>query len=351
VNNPLDSVPAPSSRIQANCPIRTELLAQQSKSPTTKEIPIEKLFKIEKVALYLEGKGKQPRTVDSFKRHISRLARIADLDNPQEVELAIARLKLIDPHTRKQTDKPASNCYKSKMCFTYIHYVRFYKLEWEMSKYIVEERSVQPPSDEKCAMLIAAAKGSLSTKIDISIQTGLRPVEIQGEKGIRVRDFHPDQKTLTALSCKGCNPRPPLKVTDELASKIQAYIYKRNLKADDLLFSGDTNRYQEKFRRMRNRLADKLNDQSIKSIRLYDLRHYYVTKQLRRIQNCEIVRQIVGHKHLNTTQKYFHLTANTNGEWIVEGTTDKERAKQLLAADFVYQLTTPDGTMLFRKPK
>jgi hypothetical protein len=37
--------------------------------------------------------------------------------------------------------------------------------------------------------------------------------------------------------------------------------------------------------------------------------------------------------------------------WIVEGTTDKERAKQLLAADFTYQLTTPDGTMQFKKLK
>jgi hypothetical protein len=59
----------------------------------------------------------------------------------------------------------------------------------------------------------------------------------------------------------------------------------------------------------------------------------------------------MGHKQLNTTQKYLHLLAGTNGEWIVEGTTDKERAKQLLAADFSYQLTTPDGTMLFKKPK
>jgi len=43
-----------------------------------------------------------------------------------------------------------------------------------------------------------------------------------------------------------------------------------------------------------------------------------------------------------TAQKYMPLLAGTNGEWIVEGTTDKERAKQLLAADFTYQLTTPD---------
>ena len=72
---------------------------------------------------------------------------------------------------------------------------------------------------------------------------------------------------------------------------------------------------------------------------------------MRRIQNAEIVRQMVGHKRLNTTQKSIHLLAGTSGEWIVEGTTEKERAKQLLATDFIYQLTTPDGTMLFKKAK
>ena len=74
-------------------------------------------------------------------------------------------------------------------------------------------------------------------------------------------------------------------------------------------------------------------------------------EKLRRTQNTEIARQIMGHKRLDTTQKYLHLLAGTGGEWIVEGTTDKEHAKQLLASDFTYQLTTPDGTMLFRKAK
>jgi hypothetical protein len=97
------------------------------------------------------------------------------------------------------------------------------------------------------------------------------------------------------------------------------------------------------------KLAKKLSDPSIKSIRLYDLRHAYITKQLRRTQNAETVRIIVGHKKLNTTQKYLHLLGGNSGEWIVEGTTDKNRAMQLIAADFIYVATTPDGTMMFKK--
>ncbi len=81
-----------------NSRIRTELLAHKN---LVNEIPIDKLLKIEKVAIYLEGKGKQPNTIDSFRRHIAVLARNANLDNPKEVELVIARYKLTDPKTKK----------------------------------------------------------------------------------------------------------------------------------------------------------------------------------------------------------------------------------------------------------
>jgi hypothetical protein len=56
----------------------------------------------------LEGKGRQPNTIDSFRRHIAVLARNADLDNPCEVELAIARLKKTDPSTKKLTSTPVA---------------------------------------------------------------------------------------------------------------------------------------------------------------------------------------------------------------------------------------------------
>lgn len=332
--------------------IRAELLAHgTAKFSLAKQIPIDVLFKIERVAEYLEGKGKQPSTVVSFRKHILVLARNANLDSPHEVEMVIARLKKTNPSNKKLTNIPISNTYKAKLCFTYQHYTRFYKIPWEVPHYIEEERSIQPPSDEKCQMLIASAHGALSIMIDISVQTGLRPIEVQGYKGLRVRDIHLEQKTITALSTKGCNVRPPMPISEQLVAKLTAYIQKHDLRGDDFLFRGDAQRYGEHFRRMRNKLADRLNDESIRGIRLYDLRHHYVTKKLRRIQNAEFVRQIVGHKRLDTTQKYFHLLANATGEWIVEGTTDPKRAMQLIAQDFIYVNTSPDGTMIYKKAK
>ena len=294
--------------------------------------------------LHLEGKGRSENTRTAYEKNLKALAIREDLKDTKAVELAIARYK-------KKNGRPITNNYKSKLCDHYARYCKFYKIEWEKPIYTPEDTTIQPPTQEKISMLISSARLELSIKLDISAQTGLRPVEIQGEKGLQANNIHPDQNTVTARIHKGCNARPPLPITKELTARILNYITRHNLKPDEILFTGKTENYGKDYRAFRNRLAKKLNDPTIHNIRLYDLRHAYATKQLRRTQNAEIVRILMGHKKLDTTQKYLHLLAGNNGEWIVEGTTDKERAKQLLEADFTHQLTTPDGTMLFRKPK
>lgn len=325
----------PTTPSLATEPIRAELLAHQ----LTEQIP-----KIQALLLHLEGKGRRPNTLTAYEKDLKALAQRTNLNDTKAVELTIARYK-------KKNGRPITNNYKSKLCDHYATYCKFYKVEWEKPIYTPEPTTIQPPSQEKILMLISSARRELSIKLDISYQTGLRPIEIQGEKGLQVKDIHPDQNTITARITKGCNQRPPLPMTKELTTRLQTYIADHNLKLDDLLFIGKAKRYGEDYRKFRNRLAEKLKDPTIRTIRLYDLRHAYATKQLRRTQNAEIVRQLMGHKKLDTTQKYLHLLAETNGEWIVEGTIDKKRAQELLESDFTYQLTTPDGTMLFRKPK
>ena len=103
-------------------------------------------------------------------------------------------------------------------------------MTWELPKYIENERSIQPPSDAQCKMLIASARGALSLRIDISVQTGLRPIEVQGYKGLRAKDIHLEQRTITALSTKGCNPRPPMPDKRRTCSKTQPILRKTILK-------------------------------------------------------------------------------------------------------------------------
>jgi len=317
------------------------------KSPIRAELPaqyIQQLPSIQNLLLHLEGKGRSENTRTAYEKNLKALAIRTDLKDTKAVELIIARYK-------KKNGRPITNNYKSKLCDHYATYCEFYKIEWEKPIYTPEPTTIQPPTQEKISMLISSARLELSIKLDISAQTGLRPCEIQGEKGLQANNIHPDQNTITARITKGCNPRPPLLITKELTARLLDYITRHNIKPDEILFMGKAGNYGKDYRVFRNRLAKKLQDPTIHNIRLYDLRHAYCTKQLRRTQNAEIVRQLMGHKKLDTTQKYLHLLAGNNGEWLVEGTTDKERAKQLLTQDFQYQLTTPDGTMLFKKAK
>jgi integrase len=303
------------------------------------------LLKIEKLVLYLEGKGRGKSTQTAYTKNLYYLAqRTLDLDNTTTVELAIARFIKKDGH-------PATNNYKGKLCDCYARYCKFYKIFWEKPIYTPEEHSIQPPSKDICETFIASAKGKLSLEIDTSRQTGLRPCELVGEKGLRVLDIHPDQNTITARSLKGCNPRPPIKIEQSLTNKLLTYITKHQLSTNDIIFPQAPATYGKSFNLFKKRLAKKLENKSIEAIRLYDLRHYYITAKMKKIGNAEIVRQIVGHKRLNTTQKYIHIDPSESQEFIYEQTNDRKRADELSKAEYQYLYTTPDGYMEFRKPK
>ena len=327
--------PAP----KAGALIQTGLRAHQTEPLLTIQIPT-----IQTLLLHLERLGRAEDTIDAHRRHLTSLAKRGNLQDPQTTALIIARYK-------KPDGTNATNSFKAKLVDCYNNYCKFHKIAWEKPIYHQDETGIQPPTDEQVKMLIAGFCNELSLKTQISAETGLRPIEIQGEKGLRAKNIHLDQKTITTLNTKRCNARPPIKISEELTTRLQTYITTHNLNTEDLLFKGETRRFGEHYRRARNRLAKKLNNPELKKVRLYDLRHYYITKQLRRTQNAETVRILVGHKRLNTTQRYMHLLANTNGEWECQGATTKEEAKKLIEADFTYILTTPDGTMLFKKPK
>jgi integrase len=159
----------------------------------------------------------------------------------------------------------------------------------------------------------------MNLKIQVIAETGLRPKEVTGETGLKVKDIHNDTKTIVARSLKGCNPRPPMPISDELLNGLLTYINTKKLKAEDLLFKGNSETFSNHFYDHKKLLAKRMNDPTIEQIRLYDIRHFYITKKMKKIQNSEIVRQITGHKRLNTLQKYIHISINTAGEWIVEG--------------------------------
>jgi integrase len=61
------------------------------------------------------------------------------------------------------------------------------------------------------------------------------------------------------------------------------------------------------WRRIRNKVAEKFKDPNIRSIRLYDLRHFYATMLYHKTKDILLVKQQLGHKKIQTTLIYTQL--------------------------------------------
>jgi integrase len=216
-----------------------------------------------------------------------------------------------------------------------------------MPKYREEAKNIALPTREKIQMLIANAGKLLSMKLQLSMETGLRPVELTR---LKVKDIDLEHKTVNPTTAKKGNART-IPFSETLRLKLIEHITTNNLAPTDPLFKGtDSDLYGKHYRKMRNALADKLKDPTLRTIRLYDLRHYFCTKKLNDIGNPYTVMVLMGHTKLTTTQRYMHLLNLNDDEWSSAGATTFKEATKLVEAGFQY-VTTIEGIQLFKKRK
>jgi integrase len=277
--------------------------------------------------------NKSDYTINFTRKALSYLSKHTSLSEPEAVKLLIAEPK-------------ASDGYKRNLCIAYNKYCKFYNIAWNMPKYREEAKNIALPTREKIQMLIADAGYLLSTKLTLSMETGLRPVELTR---LKVKDLDMEHRTVNPTTAKRGNPRT-LPISESLKQKLEEHITRENLTPNDLIFKGDANDYGKKYRQMRNRLAEKLKDPTIRNIRLYDLRHYFCTKKLNDIGNPYTVMVLMSHTKLTTTQRYMHLLNLNDDEWTCIGATTAKEATKLIENGFQY-VTTIEGIQLFRKRK
>ena len=290
--------------------------------------------KIQNVLIEMKLDNKSDYTINFTRKALSFLSKRTSLAEPEAVKLVIAELK-------------ASDGYKRNLCIAYNKYAKFYSIAWNMPKYREPERNITPPTKEKVQMLIAEAGVLLSTKLQLSSETGLRPVELAR---LKVKHLDLDHKAVNPTTAKKGKART-IPITENLKQRLQEHIIRENLSQDDLLFKGtDADHYGKQYRKMRNKLAEKLHDPTIKNIRLYDLRHYFCTKKLYDIGNPYTVMVLMGHTKLTTTQRYMHLLNLNDDEWTCTGAATAKEATKLIENGFQY-VTTIEGIQLFRKRK
>jgi integrase len=126
-----------------------------------------------------------------------------------------------------------------------------------MPKYREPAKNIALPTKEKIQMLIADAGELLSIKLTLSMETGLRPVELAR---LQVRDLDLEHRTVNPTTAKRGNPRT-IPMSQAPTQRLHEHMMRESLTPNDLLFSGtDSDHYGKQYRQIRNKLADKLKD-------------------------------------------------------------------------------------------
>jgi len=139
-------------------------------------------------------------------------------------------------------------------------------------------------------------------------------------------------------------------ISTNLKEVLQEHIDTHKLNLNDKLFKGNAEDYGKHYRAMRNKLAEKLHDLTIKQIRLYDLRHYFATTLYAKTRDILLVKQQMGHKKIETTLIYTQLLNLSEDEWTCKTANNIKDATSLIESGFEY-VTEMDGTRLFKKRK
>ena len=230
----------------------------------------------------------------------------------------------------------------------YEHYVKLFNLTWTKPKYHEDPRLPRIPLEQHIDLIMANSPLKLRTAISLSKETGLRPVELMRAT---LREIDLTQKTIYPRTAKHGSARV-LSFSNRTLSLLNEYILRYNVNTNETLFgTWNSNTYGKWFRHYRNKTAKKMQDPIIKTIRLYDLRHFFATMLYKRTNNLLLVKMKLGHRRIDTTLIYTQLINFGEEEYSCEIATDKQEAKKLIESGFEYTLTTPDGYMLFRKRK
>jgi len=284
----------------------------------------------------MKNNGKADVTIKYVGKMLERLQRNADLDKPEQVKQFIANLKV-------------TGGYKNNLIYAYDLFCNTYKIEWEKPKYTRDSKLIRIPTTEQINMLIANSSRKMTVKLTLSKETGLRPVELCY---LKVKDIDLTHKTVYPTTAKNGAPRA-LEISNSLTQMLRNYIFRYDLNPTDNLFKTKPKIYGKTFRRHRNKLAEKLQKPEIKTIRLYDFRHYFATRLYAKTKDILYVKQQMGHRRIETTLIYTQLLKiNEEEEYTCKVAVDIEQTKELIEAGFEY-ITGEyiNGGKLFRKRK
>jgi len=282
--------------------------------------------KIFNVLLDLKKSGLKEKTIVGIGSRLRYLAKNVNLDDPEAVKLFMAQ-------------KECADSYKHCLVKTYNYYVKYHGLAWDKPKYRPINKLFKVPTKEAIEKIIASASPKYATIFRLLMETGASPIELHK---VTLRDIDFDKGTITIPGCKGHKARV-IKLKPSTIGLLRLYLSEHEAFPTSLYMG-------KEFRKYRDRLAKKLNDPTIRQIRLYDLRHYFGTMLYHKTKDILYTMEQMGLSQLKTALVYVRLIAFGEDEFTSAVAKDIQEACKLIEAGFEY-VTEMEGAKIFRKRK
>ena len=285
--------------------------------------------KIVNTLIKLKSSGLAESTLRPVSYELSRMAKHCDLDNTDDVKNYIANMK-------------GANSYKDVFVKSYSYYVKHDNLKWDRPKLKSERKPPRIPTKKEIMNVVSASSRKNAVIFKILMETGVMPHELANADR---REVDLDRGILSVQGFKGHTSRNFKLKSDTLAC-LRVYLYRVK---DEKPFP-DSKWMGKTWRRLRKRVAEKLCNPSAKTIRVYDLRHFYATTLYHKTKDILLVKQQLGHKKIETTLIYTQLVNFGEDEFYSATANSVNEAAKLIEQGFE-DVTEFDGVKLFRKRK
>jgi len=256
---------------------------------------------------------------------------------------------LADPENVKTfvANKQCTNGYKESLIEAYNIFMRSIGQQWDKPFYQRYDKLPKIPTEEKLNMIIANAGTRMALILSMHKDLGTRPIELTW---LKVADINLQNGVVNITGAKHTIGRIGRLKTATI-EMLKAYKNTKHLNLNDPIFPTKSENISEVYRRLRNRLAEKLQDPTIRQIRLYDFRHYFATMEYHKTKDLLHVKALLGHKDLRTTLRYTQLIETLESdEYHCKTANNIKEATNLIENGFEY-VNTIDGTALYRKRK
>jgi len=293
---------------------KMEPLKERLAGATTQTVDIK--GKIVEFAWQLKKDGLSERTIKSYVERLKTLQKKgAILTEPESVKEIIA----LQDHWSKGTKYGTVQAYNK--------FAKLNGMRWNPPRYKPVRKKPFIPLQKELDALIACCGKKTSTLLQLLKETAMRIGEALKLKWTDV-DFERNVVTVNHPEKNGESRQI------EVSNKLMAML-NRLQKKNDKVFGGITmNTAESNFHVQKKKAAFKLQNPRLKQITFHTFRHWKATMEYHRTKDILHVKQLLGHRDINTTLIYIQLVSFESNEFIPRRAKTKEEEDALIEAGF-----------------